>query len=140
MTAPVVLITGALAGIGRATALAFARQGARLIVSGRRDDVGQALAGDLRELGAEALATGHYVRRVAGAHGAEQAHRLPREYIGQGRRTLDIEHGCRQHTKTDQETIFHGYEFYPGKLTHPQNRRNNFNADRIIPLRCGRFA
>jgi NAD(P)-dependent dehydrogenase (short-subunit alcohol dehydrogenase family) len=54
MTAPVVLITGALAGIGRATALAFARQGARLVVSGRRDDVGRALAGELRELGVEA--------------------------------------------------------------------------------------
>jgi NAD(P)-dependent dehydrogenase (short-subunit alcohol dehydrogenase family) len=40
MTAPVVLITGALAGIGRATAQAFARQGARLVVSGRRDDAG----------------------------------------------------------------------------------------------------
>ena len=54
MTAPVVLITGALAGIGRATALAFARQGARLVVSGRRDDAGAALVRELRELGVEA--------------------------------------------------------------------------------------
>ena len=55
MTTPVVLITGALAGIGRATALAFASEGARLVVSGRRDDVGEALATELRGLGAEAL-------------------------------------------------------------------------------------
>ena len=41
-TAPVVLITGALTGIGRATALAFAREGARIVVSGRHDDEGQA--------------------------------------------------------------------------------------------------
>ena len=54
MPAPVVLITGALAGIGRATALAFAREGARLVVSGRRDDAGAALVRELRELGAEA--------------------------------------------------------------------------------------
>jgi NAD(P)-dependent dehydrogenase (short-subunit alcohol dehydrogenase family) len=54
MPSPVVLITGALAGIGRATALAFAHEGARLIVSGRRDDVGAALEKELRELGAEA--------------------------------------------------------------------------------------
>ena len=54
MTAPVVLITGALAGIGRATALAFARQGARLVVSGRHDDAGAMLVHELRELGAEA--------------------------------------------------------------------------------------
>jgi NAD(P)-dependent dehydrogenase (short-subunit alcohol dehydrogenase family) len=51
---PVVLITGALTGIGRATALAFAREGARVVVSGRRDDTGQALATELRGLGADA--------------------------------------------------------------------------------------
>jgi NAD(P)-dependent dehydrogenase (short-subunit alcohol dehydrogenase family) len=53
-SAPVVVITGALAGIGRATALAFAREGQRVVVSGRREDVGQALAAELRALGAEA--------------------------------------------------------------------------------------
>jgi NAD(P)-dependent dehydrogenase (short-subunit alcohol dehydrogenase family) len=53
--APVVLITGALAGIGRATALAFARDGARLVVSGRNQEAGDALAAELRGLGAEAL-------------------------------------------------------------------------------------
>ena len=51
---PVVLITGALTGIGRATALAFAREGARVVVSGRRDDEGQKLAAELRKLGSEA--------------------------------------------------------------------------------------
>jgi NAD(P)-dependent dehydrogenase (short-subunit alcohol dehydrogenase family) len=34
MDIPVVLITGALTGIGRVTAIAFAQEGARLIVSG----------------------------------------------------------------------------------------------------------
>jgi NAD(P)-dependent dehydrogenase (short-subunit alcohol dehydrogenase family) len=53
MTKPVVLITGALTGIGRATALAFAREGARLVVSGRREEQGNALAKELRGLGAE---------------------------------------------------------------------------------------
>jgi NAD(P)-dependent dehydrogenase (short-subunit alcohol dehydrogenase family) len=54
-TAPVVLVTGALAGIGRATALAFAREGARLVVSGRNQEAGDALAAELRTFGAEAL-------------------------------------------------------------------------------------
>ena len=54
MSSPVVLITGALTGIGRATALAFAQEGARIVVSGRRDEAGQALANELRALGAEA--------------------------------------------------------------------------------------
>jgi NAD(P)-dependent dehydrogenase (short-subunit alcohol dehydrogenase family) len=54
MAVPVVLITGALTGIGRATALAFAREGARIVISGRRDDVGSALAEELRALGVEA--------------------------------------------------------------------------------------
>jgi NAD(P)-dependent dehydrogenase (short-subunit alcohol dehydrogenase family) len=54
MNSPVVLITGALTGIGRATALVFARERARLVVSGRRDDAGQALVEELRALGTEA--------------------------------------------------------------------------------------
>ena len=47
---PVVLVTGALAGIGRATALAFAREGARLVVSGRNQEAGEALAAELDRL------------------------------------------------------------------------------------------
>jgi NAD(P)-dependent dehydrogenase (short-subunit alcohol dehydrogenase family) len=54
MKHPVVLITGALAGIGRATALAFAKEGARLVVSGRRDAAGERLVAELRGLGTEA--------------------------------------------------------------------------------------
>ena len=54
MSTPVVLITGALAGIGRATAFAFAHEGARIVVSGRRDEIGNALATELRDLGVEA--------------------------------------------------------------------------------------
>src|SRR4051794_5928436 len=54
MTTPVVLITGALTGIGRATALAFAEKGAHLVVSGRREEQGLALAQELRGRGVEA--------------------------------------------------------------------------------------
>jgi NAD(P)-dependent dehydrogenase (short-subunit alcohol dehydrogenase family) len=54
MSVPVVLITGALTGIGRATALAFAHEGARVVVSGRRDEEGHALAKELRAIGGEA--------------------------------------------------------------------------------------
>jgi NAD(P)-dependent dehydrogenase (short-subunit alcohol dehydrogenase family) len=54
MNHPVVLVTGALTGIGHATALAFARDGNRVVVSGRHEDKGQALAAELRALGAEA--------------------------------------------------------------------------------------
>ena len=54
MSTPVVLITGALTGIGRATALAFATDGARLVVSGRKEAEGKALVAELRDLGSEA--------------------------------------------------------------------------------------
>jgi NAD(P)-dependent dehydrogenase (short-subunit alcohol dehydrogenase family) len=50
----VILITGALTGIGRATALAFAREGATVVVSGRREAEGKALEAELRGLGTEA--------------------------------------------------------------------------------------
>ena len=63
MSKPVVLITGALTGIGRATALAFAHEGANLVVSGRRDDAGQALVTELRAQGAEAEFINANVRR-----------------------------------------------------------------------------
>ena len=54
MSTPVVLITGALTGIGRATAIAFAKEGARLVVSGRKEAEGKALAAELQGLGTQA--------------------------------------------------------------------------------------
>ena len=54
MSTQVVLITGALTGIGRAAALAFAKKGAKVVVSGRRDEAGHALVKELRLFGAEA--------------------------------------------------------------------------------------
>jgi NAD(P)-dependent dehydrogenase (short-subunit alcohol dehydrogenase family) len=54
MSNPVVLITGALTGIGRATALAFAKDGAQIVASGRREAEGKALEVELRSLGAQA--------------------------------------------------------------------------------------
>jgi NAD(P)-dependent dehydrogenase (short-subunit alcohol dehydrogenase family) len=53
MSTPVVLITGALTGIGQAAAFAFAKDGGRLVVSGRHEEVGQGLAAELRSLGTE---------------------------------------------------------------------------------------
>jgi NAD(P)-dependent dehydrogenase (short-subunit alcohol dehydrogenase family) len=54
MKHPVVLITGALTGIGRASAVAFAEKGAKLVVAGRHGEAGQALVDELRSLGSEA--------------------------------------------------------------------------------------
>jgi NAD(P)-dependent dehydrogenase (short-subunit alcohol dehydrogenase family) len=54
MSSPVILITGALTGISRATALAFAQEGERVVVSGRHDDEGLKLATELRKLSTEA--------------------------------------------------------------------------------------
>jgi NADP-dependent 3-hydroxy acid dehydrogenase YdfG len=49
-----VLITGAGSGIGRATALAFAHAGARLLLAGRRREPLEETAAQVRELGAQA--------------------------------------------------------------------------------------
>jgi NAD(P)-dependent dehydrogenase (short-subunit alcohol dehydrogenase family) len=51
MNQNVVLVTGALSGIGRATALAFARAGDRVVISGRREDAGATFVAELRALG-----------------------------------------------------------------------------------------
>ena len=54
MNTQVVLITGGLTGIGRATALAFAKEGAQVVVSGRHEEEGQKVVSEIRKAGAEA--------------------------------------------------------------------------------------
>ena len=51
----IALVTGALTGIGRAAAIALAQEGAKVVVSGRREKEGQELAAELQALGAEAI-------------------------------------------------------------------------------------
>lgn len=63
MSTSVVLITGGLTGIGRAAALAFAKEGAMVTVTGRRGPEGAELAGRLRAFGTEAEFINADVRR-----------------------------------------------------------------------------
>lgn len=58
-----ILITGATAGFGKATALRFAREGYRIIVTGRRKERLDELENELRSLGAEVLSLNFDVRK-----------------------------------------------------------------------------
>lgn len=75
-TTPTVLITGALTGIGRATALAFAHEGTNIVVSGRRDEADQTLVTELRALGVQA----EFIR--ADVREDDEVHRLLERTIG----------------------------------------------------------
>jgi NAD(P)-dependent dehydrogenase (short-subunit alcohol dehydrogenase family) len=64
----VVLITGGLTGIGRAAAVAFAKEGARVVVAGRHEDVGAELVKELCAFGSEAAFLKGDVRKEDDVH------------------------------------------------------------------------
>ena len=50
----VALVTGGNAGIGQATALAFANEGAKVVLTGRRESLGDETVAMIKDLGGEA--------------------------------------------------------------------------------------
>ena len=79
----VVLVTGASQGLGRALALAYAREGASLVVNSRSEEGIRPVAGEVEELGVEVLAVAADVSR------GEDARRLVEEAVGRFGR-LDV--------------------------------------------------
>jgi NAD(P)-dependent dehydrogenase (short-subunit alcohol dehydrogenase family) len=55
LTSKVAIITGATSGIGKATAFLFAEEGADLVITGRRAELGQRLENEIRERGARCI-------------------------------------------------------------------------------------
>ncbi len=74
------MITGALTGIGRATASAFAREGTSLVVAGRHEDVRMASANELRALGADVEFMRADVRREEDVRREQRPVRKDRRY------------------------------------------------------------
>ena len=55
LTGKVTIITGATSGIGKATALLFAEEGAAVVITGRRAELGKRVEEELRQTGARSL-------------------------------------------------------------------------------------
>jgi NAD(P)-dependent dehydrogenase (short-subunit alcohol dehydrogenase family) len=51
----VAVVTGGSSGIGRATAFAFAQQGARVVIANRRENMGQKTVAQIKDAGGEAV-------------------------------------------------------------------------------------
>ncbi|HKI06516.1 MAG TPA: glucose 1-dehydrogenase [Thermoanaerobaculia bacterium] len=69
----VALITGAGSGIGRESALLFAREGARIVVVDMNDTAGQAVVDELKAAGSEAVYVHADVSKAADAEGMIRA-------------------------------------------------------------------
>ena len=69
----IALITGGTSGIGRATALAMSAAGAKIVLTGRREPEGRAVAGEIVEAGGEALFVKADVGRAEDAAAMVQA-------------------------------------------------------------------
>ncbi len=64
----IAIVTGGNSGIGRATALLFAKEGAKVVISGRRDEENQKVLAEVKALGAEAIAVQADVSKMEDCH------------------------------------------------------------------------
>jgi NAD(P)-dependent dehydrogenase (short-subunit alcohol dehydrogenase family) len=104
----IVFVTGATSGIGRATAVAFARQGATVVVTGRRDEEGRETLDMVHAEGAEGLFLKLDLAvesEVAGAIG-ETVSRFGRLDHAANCAGNDIAHSLLEFSETDYDAIF----------------------------------
>jgi hypothetical protein len=127
LSGKVALVTGGASGIGRATALAMAREGARLAVADRTDASASATVELINAAGGQAIAFGGDVTRENDV--ADMV-----ALRGLNQRSSHEHHRRRRFAALQHGRLLAGHRVHRGRIPSPEERLHSNDGPRICPF------